>query len=80
MPAVPQPQQMQVAPPKQITYPNVVIEAQALPEGNRVLIIQAPGEVLLFPMSGEYAEALGKKLTAPHIIPAGQNGHPPPPS
>jgi hypothetical protein len=72
MPTVPMP----VA-PKQITYPNVAIDVQPLPDGNLMLVIQAPGETLIFPMGGEYAAALGHKLTAPHIVPA-TNGHGPP--
>jgi len=69
------------SPPKQITYPNVVIDCQPLPEGNVMLVVSAPAgaptEVLIFPMSGEYAQELGRKLIAPHIIPA-TNGHAPP--
>ena len=70
MPPIPEP-----APPKQITYPNVVMEVQPLPAGGVVLLVHAPGETLLFPMVGEYAQALGKKLSAPRVIPAHQNGH-----
>ncbi|HWF25163.1 MAG TPA: hypothetical protein VG275_06940 [Solirubrobacteraceae bacterium] len=73
--AIPQP----VPPPKQITYPNVIIEVQPQPEGHVVMVIAAPGETLVFPMGVEYAQELGKKLTAPRIIPAA-NGHAPPPS
>lgn len=78
MPAIPQP-----SPPKQITYPNVVIDVQPLPDGNLMLAIiepaGAPTTVHMFPMSAEYAAELGRKLTAPHIIPAAANGHGPPP-
>jgi hypothetical protein len=67
-----------VAEPKQITFPNVVIDAQPLPDGEVViLMIAAPGETMLFPMSVEYAQNLGRKLTAPHVIPA-TNGQGPP--
>jgi hypothetical protein len=80
MPAIPQIPAAPVVAPKQVTYPNVVIDVQPLPDGNRMLVIQAPAgaptEVLLFPMSGDYADELGKKLTAPHIVPA-NNGHAP---
>ena len=59
------------------------ISVQPAPDGMRILVIQAPAnaptEVLLFPMSAEYAEGLGKQLTAPHIVTAGSNGHGPPP-
>lgn len=80
MPAIPQPP---VVMPKQITYPNVVIDVQPLPDGNQMLVISepagAPHTVHLFPMPAEYAEALGRKLTAPHIIPAASSGSGPPP-
>lgn len=73
LPPIPQPVGQPVPPPKQITYPNVVINVQPV-EGGVVLIIAAPGETLLFPMGAEYAQDLGRKLSAPHVIPA-TNGH-----
>jgi hypothetical protein len=56
--------------PKQITYPNVAIEVQPGPEGSVALVIMAPGEVLVFPMVADYAAELGRKLTAPRVVPA----------
>lgn len=56
--------------PKQITYPSVAIEVQPGPDGTVALIVMAPGEVLVFPMGADNAAELGKKLSAPRIVPA----------
>lgn len=59
---------------KQVTYPDVAIDVQPGPApGSLILVIVAPGETLLFPMNTAYAQALGKKLTAPRVIPASPN-------
>ena len=63
-----QPIPMPVA--KQILYPNVQISVNPSPDGNIHLVIVAPGEVLVFPMGVEYAQNLGKQLSAPRIVTA----------
>jgi hypothetical protein len=54
----------------QTTYPNVAIDlldpAQC-PPGQRIMVIQNQQDILLFPMPIEYAQALGKKLSAPSV-------------
>jgi hypothetical protein len=54
----------------QTTFPNVMMDlldpAQCTP-GQRILVIQNQQQVLLFPMSVEYAQSLGQKLAAPSV-------------
>jgi hypothetical protein len=65
---------MSQIPPKQITYPAVAITVEPLPNGARALIVDTPyGEVLVFPMSAESAEEVGKHLCAPAVVLPGQN-------
>jgi len=55
-------------PPKQITYPAFNWAVQPAPDGTVLVIITVPGEQLIFPLSQEAAQQLGKQLAAPHII------------
>lgn len=59
-------------PAKQIIYPNVVFNVSRAEDGSVQLAVLAPGEMLVFPMPAEYADALGHKLSATRLaIPTG---------
>jgi hypothetical protein len=63
----------QQVPPKQINYNGAVIDVVPQP-GGVMLMISAPacGELLVFPMTVEVAQEIGKKLCAPRVVvPAG---------
>lgn len=67
----PQPQQQLI--PEVITYPNVQIDVQTDPSGAVILIVDVLSPVGVmkrhaYPMNAAYAEALGKKLSAPRVV------------
>lgn len=59
---------------KQVIYQAAQVAVENQPGGNRVMIITTPFEQLVFPMSSEAAEEIGKALTAPSVHLAGANG------
>lgn len=76
LPGGPQLQPPQIQPMQEI-YPQVNIDIQTTPTGDRALVIQcmAPNKVMIFPMSVDIAETVGRKLSAPSIVVANGNGH-----
>lgn len=65
---------VQQVPVKQTIYPAVNVGVQRQPDGTRLLVISAPGEQLVFPMTAEAAETIGRALTAPSVAVAAGNG------
>jgi hypothetical protein len=73
-------------PVKITTYPNVHIDVQPSPDGKLTNLVVSVvhshplgpqnviDEQIVIPMPIEYAETLGKKLSAPHIVVAPANG------
>jgi hypothetical protein len=62
---------------KQITLPTVSVDVQKGPDNTRVLLIQeidqgpmgqTPGDVYVIPMPNDFAEDLGRKLSAPSVV------------
>ena len=60
---------------KQTMYPNVSVSIASQPDGGRMLIIDTPTDGrLVFPMSADAAQEIGRTLTAPSVVRA--NGMP----
>lgn len=55
------------APVKQTTYVGVQISVQGGADGSRALIVNAPGETLVFPMDSNAARTIGGALIAPGV-------------
>lgn len=63
------------SPRKQTIYRGVDISSTASPTGDRAIVIDIGDEQLIFPLTAEGAELIGKGLAAPHVhIPSNGNG------
>lgn len=65
--AAPAPQQIPAHTLKQTTYQAVNVEVQPAADGGRLMIMQTPFEMLIFPMTVEAAESIGRALCAPSV-------------
>lgn len=57
--------------PRYITYPEAGVGVEDMPNGGRALVFYCPNEVITFPMTGEAAQKIGRKLASTLIVPQG---------
>lgn len=69
-------------PARQVVYPAAMIDVQDVPDGSKQMIVLWGHEVLVFPMTAEYALQLAERLGKPRsgLVVADSMPRTPPPS